>query len=231
MIAGILLAGGRGERVNSKVPKQFMKLGDKYLFEYPLESFRMSNIFEHIVLVVPKDWIDFVKVRTPSDIHVIVGGDTRSESVRNALDFLEKFKPDFVVIHDASRPFLKLSLLRRIVKSVLEKGAVTAALSCADTMVEFENFVYVDRERYVRIQTPQAFRFDIIKKAHEKRKNWRDDTQPVVECGFSVEFVKGDPFCFKVTYEEDIELARVIAYRWHMIFEEDASLSKNLLQR
>jgi len=56
MIAGILLAGGRGERANSKVPKQFIKLEDKYLFEYPLESFERSNIFEHIVLVVPEDW-------------------------------------------------------------------------------------------------------------------------------------------------------------------------------
>ena len=231
MIAGILLAGGRGERANSRVPKQFIKLEDKYLFEYPLESFERSNIFEHIVLVVPEDWVDFVKARVSTDIHVIVGGNTRSESVRNALDFLEKFKPDFVVIHDVSRPFLKLSLLKRIVKSVLEKGAVTAALSCADAMVELENFAYVNRERYVRIQTPQAFRYDIIKKAHEKRKNWRDDTQPVVECGFSVEFVEGDPFCFKVTYEEDIELAQVIASKWHAIFEKDASLPKDFLQR
>jgi len=231
MIAGILLAGGRGERANSKVPKQFIKLEDKYLFEYPLESFERSNIFESIILVVPEDWVDFVKARVSTDIHVIVGGNTRSESVRNALDFLEKFKPDFVVIHDVSRPFLKLSLLKRIVKSVLEKGAVTAALSCADAMVELENFAYVNRERYVRIQTPQAFRYDIIRKAHEKRKNWRDDTQPVVECGFSVEFVEGDPFCFKVTYEEDIELARVIASKWHAIFEKDASLPKDFLQR
>jgi len=144
---------------------------------------------------------------------------------------LEKFKPDFVVIHDVSRPFLKLSLLKRTVKSVLVKGAVTAALSCVDAMVELENFAYVNRERYIRIQTPQAFRYDIIRKAHEKRKNWKDDTQPVVECGFSVEFVEGDPFCFKVTYEEDIELARVIASRWHAIFEKDASLSKDFLQR
>ena len=231
MIAGILLAGGRGERANSKVPKQFIKLEDKYLFEYPLESFERSNIFESIILVVPEDWVDFVKARVSTDIHVIVGGNTRSESVRNALDFLEKFKPDFVVIHDVSRPFLKLSLLKRIVKSVLEKGAVTAALSCADAMVELENFAYVNRERYVRIQTPQAFRYDIIRKAHEKRKNWRDDTQPVVECGFSVEFVEGDPFCFKVTYEEDIELAQVIASKWHAIFEKDASLPKDFLQR
>ena len=231
MIAGILLAGGRGERANSKVPKQFIKLEDKYLFEYPLESFERSNIFEHIVLVVPEDWGDFVKARVSTGIHVIAGGNTRSESVRNALNFLEKFKPDFVVIHDVSRPFLKLSLLRRIVKSVLEKGAVTAALSCVDAMVELENFAYVNRERFVRIQTPQAFRYDIIKKAHEKRKNWKDDTQPVVECGFSVEFVEGDPFCFKVTYEEDIELARVIASRWHAIFEKDASLPKDFLQR
>jgi len=231
MIAGILLAGGKGERANSRVPKQFIKLEDKYLFEYPLESFERSNIFEHIVLVVPEDWVDFVKARVSTGIHVIVGGNTRSESVRNALDFLEKFKPDFVVIHDVSRPFLKLSLLKRIVKSVLEKGAVTAALSCADAMVELENFAYVNRERYVRIQTPQAFRYDIIRKAHEKRKNWRDDTQPVVECGFSVEFVEGDPFCFKVTYEEDIELAQVIASKWHAIFEKDASLPKDFLQR
>jgi len=231
MIAGILLAGGRGERANSKVPKQFIKLEDKYLFEYPLESFERSNIFESIILVVPEDWVDFVKARVSTDIHVIVGGNTRSESVRNALDFLEKFKPDFVVIHDVSRPFLKLSLLKRTVKSVLVKGAVTAALSCVDAMVELENFAYVNRERYIRIQTPQAFRYDIIRKAHEKRKNWKDDTQPVVECGFSVEFVEGDPFCFKVTYEEDIELARVIASRWHAIFEKDASLSKDFLQR
>ena len=231
MIAGILLAGGRGERANSKVPKQFIKLEDKYLFEYPLESFERSNIFESIILVVPEDWVDFVKARVSTDIHVIVGGNTRSESVRNALDFLEKFKPDFVVIHDVSRPFLKLSLLKRTVKSVLVKGAVTAALSCADAMVELENFAYVNRERYIRIQTPQAFRYDIIRKAHEKRKNWKDDTQPVVECGFSVEFVEGDPFCFKVTYEEDIELARVIASKWHAIFEKDASLPKDFLQR
>ena len=231
MTAGILLAGGRGNRINSKVPKQFIKLEDKYLFEYPLESFERSGIFEHIVLVVPEDWIDFVRTRVSIDIHVIVGGSTRSESVRNALDFLEKIKPDFVVIHDASRPFLKLSLLRRIVKSVLEKGAVTAALPCVDAMVELEDFTHVNREEYIRIQTPQAFRYDIIKKAHEKRKNWKDDTQPVVECGFSVEFVEGDPFCFKITYEEDIELARVIASRWHTIFEKDASLSKDLLQR
>ena len=230
MIAGILLAGGKGERTNSKIPKQFLKLGDRYLFEYPLESFRRSNIFEIIVIVVPKDWIDFVRTKVSKDIHVIVGGNTRSESVRNALDFLEKFRPDFVVIHDASRPFLKLSLLKRIVKSVLEKGAVTAFLPCVDSMVKLEKFVYVSREKYVRIQTPQAFRFSIIKKSHEKKKDWRDDTQPIVENGFHVEFVKGDPFCFKITYEEDIKLAQIIASKWNTIFEEDALLSQDFLQ-
>lgn len=218
MNVGVLLAAGKGERVGSPVPKQFLEIGGKMLFEYPLKAFLESDAIDTVLVVALKGWLGTVKekVRSPKVVDVVEGGKTRSESVRRALEYLEKLRPEYVVLHDAARPFLRKETLERVLSEAKRTGAATAALKSVDTVVwkTESGLRYVPRDGMYRIQTPQAFSFELLKRAHAEGGNWNDDTEPVQALGVEVTLVEGDPFCFKVTYEEDLLLVEMLAKEW-----------------
>ena len=221
MNVAILLAAGKGERMSENVPKQFLEIEGRMLFEYPLSTFLKSEAIDGVVIVTRREWFEVVEKRVFHEkvLGIVEGGDTRSQSVRSALEFLEKFSPSYVLVHDSARPFLRKKHVSEVLRRARETGAATLALKNADALVRVENdrIEYIPRKGVYRILTPQAFSYEILKEAHENGGEWADDTEPVQKLGVKIALVEGDPLCFKVTFKEDLELARIIAREWERI--------------
>ena len=170
--AAIVLAAGRGSRMNSGIQKQFMELGGYPLIYYALQVFEHSSVDE-VILVTGKnetDWcrreiVDkygFCKVRS-----VVPGGSERYLSVYEGLRAAQE--PDIVLIHDGARPFVTDEIINRTIQSALESGSGIAAVPAKDTVrIVDETGTAVltpPRDRVWMMQTPQAFRYPLIYRA------------------------------------------------------------------
>lgn len=224
--AAIVLAAGRGSRMNSGIQKQFMELGGCPLIYYALQVFEHSSVDE-VILVTGKnetDWcrreiVDkygFCKVRS-----VVPGGSERYLSVYEGLRAAEE--PDIVLIHDGARPFVTDEIINRTIRSALESGSGIAAVPAKDTVrVVDETGTAVltpPRDRVWMMQTPQAFRYPLIYRAYQELvsrniQNVTDDAmvlETVLNQG--VKIVEGSYSNIKVTTPEDMETARAFLKR------------------
>ncbi|MCD6102446.1 MAG: 2-C-methyl-D-erythritol 4-phosphate cytidylyltransferase [Thermotogaceae bacterium] len=222
MIVGIIMAAGLGTRVGTSIPKQFVKLCNKEVFLYSLDSFEMCDAIDACLILVPQGWKEHVEQATSEYSKVqwiLEGGRTRHDSSLIALEFLKDFKVQIVVFHDASRPFLQVSLLSRVANEAKVSGAVTTAVPSHDTLAFVEKGKiagYAEREKLWRIQTPQAFKFERAFR-YFKEFSGTDGTQPFVEAGQSVVKIDGDPLCFKITDFSDLMIANLICSHWDAV--------------
>ncbi len=232
----VIVAGGDGSRFKSKLPKGLVKIGKREMFLYSLLVFQMlDDLIEHIVLVVPdkkiKNFADAVKSAGLRQPDVIVkGGKRRQDSVRNGLKSL----PDdieYVLIHDAARPFLIPRQVKRLIKLVKNHGAATMAVRVRDTLRSsvHESGVtllkkQVDRMNLFALGTPQGFNLKQILSAHEKAsKNGievTDDTALISSRG-KVAVEIADLFNVKLTYPDDILLANALLSDWKKRVRDD----------
>ncbi len=224
--AAIVLAAGRGSRMNSGIQKQFMELGGYPLIYYALQVFEHSSVDE-VILVTGKnetDWcrreiVDkygFCKVRS-----VVPGGSERYLSVYEGLRAAQE--PDIVLIHDGARPFVTDEIINRTIWSALESGSGIAAVPAKDTVrIVDETGTAVltpPRDRVWMMQTPQAFRYPLIYRAYQELvsrniQNVTDDAmvlETVLNQG--VKIVEGSYSNIKVTTPEDMETARAFLKR------------------
>ncbi len=222
MISVVIPAAGSSSRMKSDQKKQHMMLRDKPIMVDTVEVFENSDSIDEIILVVPEDEIEWIKREyvEPYSLkkvaQVIAGGANRQESVYNGLQAVD-VTADYVLIHDAVRPFVSEAIVERVVRSLSVNDAVTVGVRVKDTVkvVDEENNVVntLDRSSLISIQTPQAFKLSIIKEAHEKLKglNATDDTMLVEKLGNAkVKVIEGSYNNIKVTTQEDLLHARVI---------------------
>ena len=222
----IVVAAGKGERFGSM--KQLELLGGKALTEWSLELFSRlveDGLVEGIVLVVPPEglgtYLPQEKVtNTPGgtssvpSIHIVAGGDSRSASVRSGLAAVPE-KAETVVVHDAARPLASPELAKSVINAV-RNGASAAipALEIVDTIKEVEDSKVLrtlDRTRYVTVQTPQAFRANVLRRAHESGHDTTDDATLVEMIGEDVVTIPGESDNIKVTTPDDlVRLNRLI---------------------
>ena len=214
--SAILLMTGIGSRLGSPIPKQFHLLGPKKIYLHTLEVFLTSHLFEEIILVCHPDWIDEAKNEIPQDpkIVIIAGGPTRQASSLLGLQACKA--ADFVMIHDAVRPFVSHEILERNITAVQNHHAVDTCIPSADTIVYSENGQLItsipSRKNYQRGQTPQTFAYQLILEAHRKTKTTQstDDCSLVLELGYPVAIVAGSEDNIKITTELDIQLGHAI---------------------
>lgn len=219
-IAVILLAG-KGERLNKETPKQFIEIKGKPLFFYSLETFINHPLIDSIILVTSSKYLNDVKAsvfnKSKKIKDVILGGKTRQESVFNSLQYLfdnSVSDNDNILIHDSARPFVSNKVISDCVKSLENNKAVVTSIRMADTVSICQNnyvFDMFDRDLLYIHQTPQAFKFDLIYKAHkEALKNEMydksDDVFLVKNLGEKVLYIDGERSNFKITNEEDLTL-------------------------
>jgi 2-C-methyl-D-erythritol 4-phosphate cytidylyltransferase len=219
----ILLTGGTGERFKSDLPKQFHRMSGKPIYLHTLEKFLKHANFDQILLPVPPCYKDTAQKEIASlypgeAIEVIEGGKTRQESSYLALLACPK-ETEFVMIHDAVRPFVSRAILKANLEAVTLHGAVDTCISSADTLVRSKEGCWIDtipsRKELLRGQTPQTFAFSLILKAHEKAlldsvENASDDCSLVLRLGYPVKIVPGEETNIKITTEFDLFLAEQI---------------------
>ncbi|GAW91138.1 2-C-methyl-D-erythritol 4-phosphate cytidylyltransferase [Calderihabitans maritimus] len=225
-ITAIIVAAGKGTRMQAEVPKQYLLLKDKPILARTLQVFDSSPLVNNIILVVSPGDEDYCrrKIIEPYNFQkvskVIPGGLERQESVYNGLHALPN-DCTYVVVHDGVRPFLTLSLLEQVIKAARELGAAVAAVPVKDTIKIAGPDGYVEstpeRKRIWAVQTPQVFRRDLIvsayKKAFTKGIVATDDSTLVEEAGFKVKLILGDYQNIKITTWEDFWLAETILER------------------
>jgi 2-C-methyl-D-erythritol 4-phosphate cytidylyltransferase len=228
----ILLTGGIGQRFGSPFPKQFHKLGGKPIYLHTLETFLQAKVFEKIIVPVPTEHKEEISSEISSlypdkNILIISGGSTRQHSSYLALRECPQ-DTDYVIIHDAVRPFISKKIIQDNLTAVQTYKAVDTCIASTDTLVHSKTDLLIDhipsRAEFFRGQTPQSFAFDLIVKAHEHAltngiTNSSDDCSLVLNFGHSVKIIQGDEHNIKITGNFDLFLAEQILSRPK--FEED----------
>lgn len=210
--AAILLMSGEGSRCDFRIPKQFLPLGDRQLYEYALSTFIDSKLF-HQIIVVTSEVTGKLKNST---LTCVIGGKTRQESSYIGLKACKQ-EISHVVIHDIARPFVSEAILKRNIAALAKYDAINTCIPSADTINESEGEVVdtiIDRKRAFKGQTPQSFSLPLIVKAHESthRKDCSDDCSLVLELGYKIHIVLGDENNFKVTTPFDLAFANHLLY-------------------
>lgn len=213
----VLAAAGRGERLGSELPKAFVRFGKRVLLAESLARLDACEWVDGIVVTTPPGWEEPAillaeELGCDKVAAAVVGGASRSESVRLAVDEI----PDdaaVILVHDAARPLLPPDLVDRLLKALLAgyDGAVPG-LPVTDTVKRWRDGVIVEtppRAELVAVQTPQAFLADVLRRALRDGDlaAATDDASLVEAAGGRVTVVPGDPRLLKVTGPEDLERA------------------------
>ena len=218
MISAIVLAGGRGKRMQSNLSKQFIEIKGKPVLVYTLEKFINNSKIDEIVLVLPEDEIEYCKSQVLNKYNlkvdkIVIGGKERQDSVYNGLKALSN--PDIVLIHDGARPFISERIIEDGIRYTIEYGAAAPGVMPKDTIkIKNENNIAIDtpdRNNLVAIQTPQCFKYNEILECHKKVKEDKiivtDDTMVVERFGYNVYLYDGEYTNIKITTPEDLILA------------------------
>lgn len=223
--AAIVLAGGSGRRMHSNVKKQYLLIGDKPVLYYSLEAFQSSSLIDEIILVCSHEDIEqcreeivvrygFTKVKK-----IVAGGKERHDSVFEGLKALEDCT--YVMIHDGARPFIDEEMLERIWSQLPSVRACTVGMPVKDTIKLSDTLGFVEktlpRERLWNIQTPQAFAYDLIRRAHELRAEGLLEAQ-ITDDAMLIEYteqipvklIEGSYENIKITTPEDLLYAELI---------------------
>lgn len=216
----IIVGGGTGKRMNAGQPKQFIPIHNKTILQHTLEAFhKFDPTFKYIV-VLPETSIDFwkshVKIKKITIPHaVIAGGKERFHSVRNALVSIHG--KGIVAVHDAVRPFVSKQTLKNCFEGVKKAGNAVPFLDVNDSIriVTARGSEAVNRSLVKRIQTPQCFRLEDLKKAYEQEynPNFTDDASVAESIGIKINLVQGNDENIKITTPFDLELAEIFADR------------------
>lgn len=213
----IILGAGNGTRMKTKDSKLLLKIGGKTVIERSVDAFlSSSDIDEVIVTAREQDLETFSALLTDERVTFVIGGDTRQQSVRNAVETIDEC--GLLAIHDGARPLISSDAIDDTVRAAKEHSAAATGVYVKDTIkvVDKDGFVVntPNRSTLFAVQTPQIFDFELYKSALEfAEKNGRDftdDCQLAEYYGKKVKMVTGDYTNIKITTPEDIDFAESI---------------------
>ena len=223
MVSAVIVAAGKGIRMNDAVRKQYLPLAGRPLLVHSLTLFEDCNLINKIILVVPEDDFDYCRNNIlpmlKRKINLVAGGKERQDSVYNGLIAVGE-NNGIVIIHDGVRPFANKEMLESSIKGAKKHGACIVGVPIQDTLkkISILNNIEktIERNNIWLAQTPQAFRYEIIRKAHEnaklKKYTGTDDAFLVEQIGSPVKIVKGNKNNIKITTREDLRLARLMLH-------------------
>ena len=223
MLSAIILAAGKGKRLNNAVPKPLVKIGRNPAIIHSLSSLdKHPDIDEIIIVLSPANQREIFKVIKSRPFKKIksfvLGGLRRQDSVYNGLKAVNK-KSDWVLIHDSARPFIDSKSITKVILAAQKSGAALLAVKPKST-IKFSrkgNIVTetLNRDKLWEAQTAQVFKKDILLEAYKKysKSNVTDDASLVEKLGKRVEIVEGDYGNIKITTTEDLLLAGLIIKR------------------
>lgn len=213
----ILPSSGTGSRFGNTIPKQYVKINNRYLIEYTLDAFLNVDIIDEIYIVVNKDdiYIDNIidKYSYDSKIKILrCGGGTRSETVFNALNYIDVDYNDWILVHDVVRCYIKPELIIKQINELKDcnSGGILA-IPVRDTVkvvVDKKIISTIDRSSIYLAQTPQMFRYGVLLDSYNNIKDFSNmtDEASIVELSkYNVFIILGDENNIKVTYKDDIK--------------------------
>lgn len=213
----ILVAGGKGLRMGSDIPKQFLPLRGRPVLMHTIDVFRRTYPDIHIILVLPREQQDYWRQlcgQHDYDVELCVadGGETRFHSVRNGLSLIPDDARGVVGVHDGVRPFVSSETIRRCFESAEEFGAVVPVVPVVETVRQVladGSSMTVDRNAYRLVQTPQTFDIQLLKKAYVQPFDpfFTDDASVVEAMGHPIKLVEGNNENIKLTNPADLKLA------------------------
>ena len=213
----IIVAGGKGMRMQTDIPKQFIELKGKPVLMYTLEAFYRYNTSIQLIVVLPAHQIDFWKSICKKHLfnlnhQIVAGGQTRYQSVKNGLEVIDK--SSLVAVHDGVRPFVSIQTIARCFDEAEKYGSAIPVMDLEDSIRQIDECgsSSVDRTSYKLVQTPQVFNSSILKKAYEQSFSplFTDDASVVEGLGTKIHLVEGNRENIKITTGFDLELAETI---------------------
>jgi 2-C-methyl-D-erythritol 4-phosphate cytidylyltransferase len=221
MVTAIIVAAGQGRRMQGDLRKQYLSLAGLPILTRTLMVFDRCEPVGGIIVVVPQDDIDFCRANIlepaelTKEVRLTPGGEHRQESVFNGLKNVDA-NCSIVVIHDGVRPFVQNEQLIACINGARESGACIMGVPAHETIKQIDRsgriIQTLSRDDIWLAQTPQAFKYDAILKAHERAQaegfSATDDAILMERAGAAVKIIKGSRANMKITVKEDLELAR-----------------------
>jgi 2-C-methyl-D-erythritol 4-phosphate cytidylyltransferase len=217
----IIPAAGMGRRMGAAMNKQYLLLEGKPILAHTLELFQQADFIDEIVVVVPAEEIDYCRIHVVEKYgiekvtQIVAGGAERQNSVLNGLRALDCHDDDVILIHDGVRPFVPLAAVQRSTEMALDHDGALVAVPVKDTVkIVKDAFVTSTpaRKSLWLAQTPQTFRYKVIRAAHERAEVegfiGTDDASLLERIGKKVHVVIGDYRNIKITTPEDLILAQ-----------------------
>ena len=222
----VIPAAGSGSRYGSQIPKQYLLLHGRPVIAHVIDRFfRAGDLVAEIIVCVAADQLalmqEIAEHNRWGNVRLIAGGETRLQSVANGVRAAAKRGGELVAVHDAVRPFFRLSTLRKLLDAATERGGAVPALPVIETLHRIRDGVVAetpDRSEWVAAQTPQCFRLsllnDVLQRAIDENRAATDEAGLVAQSGHEVVFVEGDPHNIKITRPEDLYSAEANFDRW-----------------
>lgn len=213
----IIVAGGKGLRMGSELPKQFLPIGGKPVLMHTLEVFRKYDATLQIIVVLPKEQQDFWKQLCKEHgfavKHLIAnGGETRFHSVKNGLALVQA--PGLVGVHDGVRPFVSVDVISRCYDLAKEQKAVIPVIDVVETLRHLTDSgsETVSRNDYKLVQTPQVFDVELLKQAYAQEFTpfFTDDASVVEAMGVPVYLAEGNRENIKITTPFDLKVGSAL---------------------
>jgi len=215
----IIVAGGKGLRMGSDIPKQFLPIGGKPVLMRTLERFREYSEDLQIILVLPEAqqayWKELCKEYDFKVEYLLTdGGETRFHSVQHGLALIPDDAEGVVGVHDGVRPFPSIDVIRRCYETARTAKAVIPVIPVVETVRHLENegSTTVPRGDYRLVQTPQTFDIQLLMAANRQpyNDNFTDDASVVESYGHAITLVEGNRENIKITTPYDLKIAEIL---------------------
>lgn len=216
----LIPAAGAGRRMGAGTNKQYMELADRPILARTVEAFEQHPLIDSIIIIVPPAEIPYCKEEIVARGNfckvtaVVAGGAERQDSVYCGLLACGADDDDLILIHDGARPLVSREIIDRVIESAQQHGACLAAVPVKDTIKVVQDCsvtVTPDRATLWQAQTPQGFRYNLIRAAHDQAARLglqgTDDAQLAELAGYKVRVVQGDYRNLKITTPDDLSVA------------------------
>jgi 2-C-methyl-D-erythritol 4-phosphate cytidylyltransferase/2-C-methyl-D-erythritol 2,4-cyclodiphosphate synthase len=197
-ISLIVLAAGNSTRFGQKVKKQWIRVGNKPLWYFVANRFKKIYQFDKIIITASKDEVNYMQYFDKNFI-VVEGGNTRQESMKNALQFVTS---PYVMVTDVARVCVPKKIIKNLIKHKTKASCIVPILDVSDTVIY--NNDTINRENTKLIQTPQLSKTDILKKAILKG-DFTDDSSAIKNINESIYYIKGSIKSHKITFKKDLK--------------------------
>lgn len=215
-IYNIIVAAGSGSRFGAALPKQYCLMNGRPVLMHTIENMRVALPDSHVVLVLNKDFVDYwaelCEQYSFVSPRVVVGGDSRWQSVKNAIDTIPD-DAEVITVHDGARPIVDRMMVERLIAALNDAPGAIPVVSVTDSLRQLneQGSVPVDRALYKAVQTPQVFQAEKLIEAYSLpfTPTFTDDASVMAAMGYEVALVEGDTYNIKITNPLDIEIAQL----------------------